>query len=71
MMESGLATTCANSLSTRVQSIQPHGLVSIQLSQQVQKYLVMDHEGLILFPIPIYQRRGLCSQGVTSLIIKD
>ena len=46
----------------------PRGLVSIQLSQQVQNYLVMDHEGLILFPIPIYQHRGLCSQGVTSLI---
>ena len=27
--------------------------------------------GPILFPIPIYQRRGLCSQGITSLTVKD
>ena len=42
-----------------------------EVLEQVQNNLIMDHSGLILFPIPIYQRRGLCSQGVTSLAIKD
>ena len=56
---------------SRVQSIWPHGLVSIQLSEKVQNHLIVDYAGPILFLIPIYQCRGLCSQGVTSLTIKD
>ena len=42
----------------RVQSIQPHGLVSTQLSEQVQNHLTVHYAGPILFPIPIYQRGG-------------
>jgi len=40
--------------------------VNVQLSEQVQNHLIMDCAGPILLPIPIYQCKGLCAQGVTE-----
>ena len=45
--------------------------MSVQLSEQVQNDLIVYYAWPILFPIPIYQLKELCAQGVTSLIIKD
>ena len=43
----------------------------IQLLEQVQNHLIVDYAWPIRVPIPIYQHRGLCSQEVMSLAIKD
>jgi len=54
---------------SRVQSIWSHGLVCVQLLEHVQNHLIVDYTGPILFPIPIFQCKGLCAQGATSLTI--
>ena len=60
MMESGLATTSAKlPQHSRMQFIQPHGLVSIPLSEQIQNHLIVDYAGPILFSIPIYHLKSL------------
>ena len=50
MMESGLATTSANSLSTLWYNPSSPMDLCIQLSEQVQNYLIMDHAGLYSVP---------------------
>jgi len=39
---------------SRLQSIWPHGLVSVQLLMQVQNHFLMEYAGPVLFPILVF-----------------
>ena len=71
MMESGLASSSTSSLSTQVDPIRPHRLVSIQVAQQVVNCFLLDYGGFILLSIPVFQHWALTTLGTTSLTIKD